>query len=117
MSSHLPFRTPSQIPGGILNARVIDSHTHTPAFISDMQIIRAARDLPADTELTFSYVTLADPPKMNETLLKSWSFQCGCTLCIDNRETSVAVKKQRGQRMQSFSVPSSNTKGKEGIVK
>lgn len=59
------------------------------AFIGDMQIIRAVRDLEADTELLFAY----RPPEVLETYddvqrsLSTWGFTCGCELCVSRKET------------------------------
>ncbi len=48
------------------------------SFIGDLQIIRATRDIPADTELTFWYtVPTGDYYKMQKGL-ESWDFQCKC---------------------------------------
>ncbi|TDZ29863.1 Protein unc-45-like protein A [Colletotrichum spinosum] len=60
------------------------------SFIGDMQIIRAARDLEAGTELLFGYRA----PQHLESYadvqrdLSSWGFRCNCELCISRKETT-----------------------------
>lgn len=53
------------------------------SFIGDMQVIRATRNIPADTELTFWYA-LPDQSlthgKMQDSF-KPWGFQCTCSIC------------------------------------
>ncbi|KUJ12563.1 SET domain-containing protein [Mollisia scopiformis] len=80
------------------------------AFIGDLQIIRAARDMPADTELTFSYVTHQEPAELNKILLKGWGFQCDCIICVDDRETPLAQKIQRQKLIRATSGTSTKKK-------
>ncbi|KAK1973951.1 TPR domain protein [Colletotrichum cereale] len=60
------------------------------SFIGDMQIIRAARDLEAGTELLFGYrapqhlESYADVQKD----LNSWGFKCNCELCLSRMKTT-----------------------------
>ncbi|KAF5619109.1 TPR domain protein [Fusarium tjaetaba] len=67
------------------------------SFIGDMQIVRATRDLPADTELFFCY----RPPVRFETYqealkgLNHWGFTCGCELCLLKKATSSSVLQRR----------------------
>jgi hypothetical protein len=86
------------------------------AFIGDMLIIRAARDLPANTELTFSYITLEEPAEMNKNLFTGWGFRCDCEMCVDDRETSPTVKVQRRKLIKSFHASSTSIKRKEEII-
>ncbi|KAF4633568.1 hypothetical protein G7Y89_g4550 [Cudoniella acicularis] len=65
------------------------------SFIGDMQIVRAVRDMPANTELTFNYITRGDSAEMNKSLSQGWGFKCNCALCVDDRETSPAMKIRR----------------------
>ncbi|KAH7174555.1 uncharacterized protein B0J16DRAFT_404292, partial [Fusarium flagelliforme] len=60
------------------------------SFIGDMQIIRATKDIPANTELLFCY----HPPSALECYgevqdhLSGWGFVCECALCKDRKSTS-----------------------------
>lgn len=71
------------------------------AFIGDMMIVRASRDLPADTELTFWYQSpMACEPKELPVNLRHWGFICDCMLCQDVESTSKSVLAAR-ERMSS----------------
>jgi hypothetical protein len=66
------------------------------AFIGDMMVIRATRDMEAGTEITFWYHspiinTVADLQKK----LDSWDFVCDCAICDDGRAISVTVMAER----------------------
>jgi hypothetical protein len=52
------------------------------SIIGDMMIVRATRDIPANTEITTSYLSpnIGEPNRTNE-LAKAWKFQCDCKLC------------------------------------
>ncbi|KAK8036166.1 hypothetical protein PG993_008780 [Apiospora rasikravindrae] len=67
------------------------------SFIGDMQIIRATRDIPADTELFFSYKQPESLTSFDETQqsLQNWGFQCGCALCLAKKATSDDTLKRR----------------------
>lgn len=52
------------------------------SFIGDMIFIRATNDMPANTELTTSYLpATTDDPERCATLRKHWDFDCECPLC------------------------------------
>ncbi|OJK04901.1 hypothetical protein ASPACDRAFT_49254 [Aspergillus aculeatus ATCC 16872] len=58
------------------------------AFIGDMMIVRATRDLPADTELTFWYrAPSAQDPPTKRLDLQHWGFECSCAICQDRHAT------------------------------
>ncbi|CZT42233.1 related to TPR domain protein [Rhynchosporium secalis] len=86
------------------------------SFIGDIQIVRAARDMPAGTELMFSYITLAEPAAMNKTLLDGWGFECDCVRCADDRSTSSTVKTQRQKYLKNFKAPDANRKRKQDLI-
>ena len=60
------------------------------SFIGDMQIVRATKDIPANTELLFCY----HPPSALQCYgevqdhLSDWGFVCECALCKDRKNTS-----------------------------
>jgi SET domain len=58
------------------------------SFIGDLQLVRATRDIPADTELTFWYwiPTGGSYEEMQEGL-KNWGFECNCAICLDAKDT------------------------------
>ncbi|KAJ9195287.1 hypothetical protein DTO027B5_6494 [Paecilomyces variotii] len=58
------------------------------SFIGDMMVVRATRDLPANTELTFCYKAPLDhDTKIKHLDLQHWGFQCSCAICQDLHET------------------------------
>lgn len=61
-----------------------------------MQIIRAACDIPADTEITFVYQA-PDGNGSGEThkALENWGFQCTCVICYQDNLTSSKTFKSR----------------------
>ena len=67
------------------------------SFIGDMQMVRAARDIDAGTELFFWYT----PPHGFETYseaqkrLKNWGFTCGCAMCLDRKSVPKPVQAKR----------------------
>ncbi|PYI07190.1 hypothetical protein BO78DRAFT_341620 [Aspergillus sclerotiicarbonarius CBS 121057] len=58
------------------------------SFIGDMMVVRATRDLPANTEVTFWYKSPLDrDTKAKHLDLQHWGFQCSCIICQDLHET------------------------------
>ncbi|CAG8983418.1 hypothetical protein HYALB_00000586 [Hymenoscyphus albidus] len=80
-------------------------------FIGDMQIVRAARDMPANMELTFSYLYRDESPKMID--VSSWGFQRDCSICVEDRATSAAVNMQRRKLHKAFALPNATPEKKE----
>lgn len=71
------------------------------AFIGDMMIVRASRDLPADTEITFWYESpMPCVPRDLPMNLQHWGFICDCMLCQDIERTSKSVLATR-ERLSS----------------
>lgn len=74
------------------------------SFIGDMQIVRAACDMPCDTEITFTYQP-ANSDDLNPTgssdssnpqnLLQNWEFQCTCVICTYGSATPWQIRKHR----------------------
>ena len=73
------------------------------AFIGNMMIVRASRDMEANTEIKFWYRNPhgdgASAKKSDETFQKSWGFTCQCAICLDTRATSEIVHNRR-QRLR-----------------
>ncbi|KAI1068277.1 hypothetical protein LB507_004252 [Fusarium sp. FIESC RH6] len=67
------------------------------SFIGDMQIVRATRDLAADTELFFSYRLPVPFESYQEAQkgFKNWGFTCACELCLRKKATSKSVLQKR----------------------
>ncbi|KGO55768.1 Tetratricopeptide-like helical [Penicillium expansum] len=63
------------------------------AFIGDMMIIRAATDIPANTELKIWYLVPA--PENYPTDFRHWGFECCCVICADVKATEPRVLKTR----------------------
>lgn len=72
------------------------------SFIGDMQIVRAVRDMPAGTELLFTYCQ----PKVLESYgdaqkrTENWGFSCECELCMDKKATPKGMLEKRKARYQ-----------------
>lgn len=66
------------------------------SFIGDMMILRASRDLPSNTEITFWYKSPMNcDPKEPSVNLQHWGFKCDCKLCQDIRNLSRDVLSNR----------------------
>lgn len=77
-----------------INHSCIDSAQR--AFIGDMMIVRASRDLEPRTEITFWYQSPLDSDAKDlQEKLKFWGFVCDCALCTDSRATKAAVSTRR----------------------
>ncbi|KAG5655692.1 hypothetical protein KAF25_009191 [Fusarium avenaceum] len=74
------------------------------SFIGDIQIVRAARDMPAGTELLFPYRPSgsSEPYQRVQQELAKWAFTCACEMCKDRGKTSDAVVKQRRDLKRDF---------------
>lgn len=81
------------------------------SFIGDVQIVRAARDMEAGTELLFWYKAPEEYKSYAETQagLASWGFQCQCALCLAKKAWSAReMRTRQGLREQlerAMSVP------------
>ncbi|CAG8907154.1 unnamed protein product [Penicillium egyptiacum] len=68
------------------------------SFIGDMMIVRASRDLPPNTEITFWYKSpMTCDPKEFPVNLQHWDFNCDCILCQDTRSLSRSVLSNRNR--------------------
>ena len=68
------------------------------SFIGDMMIVRASRDLPPDTEITFWYKSpMILDPKESPVDLQHWGFKCDCILCQDTRSPNRSVLSNRSK--------------------
>jgi hypothetical protein len=66
------------------------------SFISEMMIVRATQDLPANTELFFWYTQPSDgTSKAKQPNLKHWGFKCNCVICQDFTETEESDLRKR----------------------
>ncbi|KAJ6178732.1 hypothetical protein N7519_009193 [Penicillium mononematosum] len=68
------------------------------SFIGDMMIVRASRDLPPNTEITFWYKSpMTRDPKESPVNLQHWGFKCDCILCQDTCSASRSVLSNRNR--------------------
>ncbi|KAK3294133.1 TPR domain protein [Chaetomium fimeti] len=69
------------------------------AFIGDLLIARATRDLPAGTELTWWYYLLdvggESEGEKRSDMLRHWGFECDCPLCADAKRSGERVARTR----------------------
>ena len=64
------------------------------SFIGDMIVFRAQRDIPADTELKFGYISGLEQREERLEKLRKYGFECDCVVCEAEGETG-AKKMQR----------------------
>ncbi|KAL9077334.1 MAG: hypothetical protein Q9157_003370 [Trypethelium eluteriae] len=73
------------------------------AFIGDMMIVRATRDMESGTEITFWYHSpLGASAKAEQEKFKHWDFVCDCAICQDSRDTKAAVAAEREKVMKNL---------------
>jgi len=66
------------------------------AFIGDMMIVRATRDLAPGTEITFWYQSpKTDGYDERQKKLQHWGFKCDCSMCQDEKLTKRSVLTKR----------------------
>jgi len=70
------------------------------SFIGDMQIVRAARSIPANTEVEFSYILPGSDAQ--EKLQLAWGFQCICGICENAGKTPKKTLKKRSMLMEDL---------------
>lgn len=68
----------------------------TRAFIGDMIVIRATKDINQDEEITFRYKNAdVNIDKFQSDLQESWKFKCSCVLCTAEEKTPEPQRKER----------------------
>lgn len=72
------------------------------AFIGDMMIIRAAKDLDADSELTYSYIGLLGTYDERQSGLKHYGFRCTCGRCLSDKKIHPDCREVRAQILNSL---------------
>jgi hypothetical protein len=73
------------------------------AFIGDLMIVRASRDLEPGTEITFWYHSpISSDVKAVQKKLEHWGFVCDCALCLDFRKTKAAVILERQKLLENM---------------
>jgi len=88
--------------GIFITASHINHSCHCNArrsFIGDMQIVRAAQNIPAGTEITFWYAVPESTDTYDKTQekLANWGFKCTCIACQANKK---AKKKTVDKRLK-----------------
>jgi hypothetical protein len=82
------------------------------AFIGDMMVVRATRDLEPGTEVTFWYHSpQTNDAKALKEKLKHWGFVCDCAICIDSSKTKAAVVADRKRLMEQLKPAFENPRG------
>ncbi|KAK2790237.1 hypothetical protein FQN52_005734 [Onygenales sp. PD_12] len=63
------------------------SNAH-PSFIGDMMIVRAAQDMPPNTEIMHGYQSSLNTVMADHKIdMKEWGFECSCVMCKDSQQT------------------------------
>ena len=75
------------------------------AFIGDLMIVHASRDIAKDEEIYISYTFQdADYKKMQEHYWAGWRFQCDCKICAAESKSSTESRNRRQMLVQEVSV-------------
>lgn len=61
-----------------------------------MLIVRAAKRIPANTELTFWYL------RPGETDFSAWGFECNCAICVERKNTKPKVARRVEKLVDEF---------------
>lgn len=67
------------------------------AFIGDMMVVRAVRDISAGEEITMGYCHAAEPRSQRKERLASYGFTCDCVLCTAEARVAPKMLLQRAQ--------------------
>lgn len=63
--------------------------------IGDLMILRATRKIAAGEEITHCYDGTSDYENRRKALVDTWGFECGCKLCVAEKEDSGEKRKKR----------------------
>lgn len=74
------------------------------SFIGDLIILRAADNLPPDTELTICYLSPANDYEKDAVEFDHWGFACNCVICQDLRTTDNDVLAERAKIANDLTV-------------
>ena len=109
LKTHFGHQSPEQqkrekhhhTTGIFIKASHINHSCHNNArrsFIGDMIIVRATKDIPAATEISFWYASPEPGRTWEKTQenLRHWGFQCSCIWCQQDKKTA---KKTHTKRM------------------
>lgn len=73
------------------------------AFIGNMMIVRASRDMDAGTEITFWYHNPeGGSAKKAHERYNQWGFTCGCVICLDDRAINTLVHRKRHKLLEDL---------------
>lgn len=73
------------------------------AFIGDMMIVRASRDMDAGTEITFWYRSPdSGNTKKSHEMFNHWGFSCACAICLDARATNTIIHRKRQKLLEDL---------------
>lgn len=81
------------------------------SFIGNMIIVRAARDIPADSEVFFWYAApvAGRTWEKKQEKLKNWEFECSCVICQQDKKTAKKFHTKRnalsGDLKAAFQAP------------
>ena len=69
-----------------------------------MQIVRATRNIPANSEITFWYSVPDGSSSYSEMQkrLQNWGFECGCSICLDRKATKKQTLAKRNGLFQDL---------------
>ncbi|EDO02331.1 hypothetical protein SS1G_04807 [Sclerotinia sclerotiorum 1980 UF-70] len=72
------------------------------SFMGDLQLVRATRDIPANTEITFWYTMPTGDSEEMKKELKTWGFQCKCPICVDSETTPINHARMRKRLLRDL---------------
>lgn len=65
------------------------------SYIGDLMLVRATRDIKAGEEIYHAYDESADYDTRQQSLKRTWGFECSCALCAVEKEEKPEVRRQR----------------------
>ncbi|KAH7308645.1 TPR domain protein [Stachybotrys elegans] len=73
------------------------------AFIGDMMIVRATRDMDADTEITWWYQSPIDKYyEERQPQFRPWGFICKCPICLEEKALTTSQRRDTVQQIYSL---------------
>ncbi|OQE45954.1 hypothetical protein PENCOP_c001G03916 [Penicillium coprophilum] len=85
------------------------------AFIGDIMVIRAATDIPANTELKTWYLLPA--PENQPMDFRHWGFECCCAICVDVKTTESHILKTRVRQRVQIAMALENSLSKLSLAR
>ncbi|PNH10403.1 hypothetical protein TSOC_002849 [Tetrabaena socialis] len=90
----------------------LPSYINHASFLGDFMMVRAATDLPAGAEVTFSYIDSLGTLEERVSALRKHGFKCSCELCKEDEEWS----RQKGSEAREVAALLEEFNGMRGRI-